>query len=105
MLRVPSPTPTDVSKVIYGNRTLIDLTEDTVSPSNLLVGVQAHDNVGRRIHGAYIPPRIQLSKTVEITENGSHTIQPDVGYNGMGTVIANVNVPTTPKTASGSITT
>ena len=105
MLRVPSPTPTDVSKVIYGNRTLIDLTEDTVSLSNLLVGVQAHDNVGRRIRGAYIPPRIQLSKTVEITENGSHTIQPDVGYNGMGTVIANVNVPTTPKTASGSITT
>ena len=76
-----------------------------MSPNDLLVGVQAHDNVGRRIRGAYIPPRIQLSQTVEITENGNHTILPDEGYAGMGTVIANVNVPATPKTASGSVTT
>ena len=106
MLRGPSPTiPTDVSKVIYGNRTLIDLTEDTVNAITLLSGVQAHDKAGRIIRGSYIPPRIQLSKTVEITENGSHTIQPDVGYNGVETITANVNVPATPKTASGSITT
>ena len=105
MLRAPSPTPTDVSKVIYGNRTLIDLTADTVTEDTLLFGTTAHDATGKVINGQYTKPKIKLSQTVEITENGNHTILPDEGYAGMGTVIANVNVPTTPKTASGSITT
>ena len=57
MLRVPSPTiPTDVSKVIYGNRTLIDLTEDTVDASTLLSGVSAHNKSGEIITGTYVAP-------------------------------------------------
>ena len=57
MLRSPFPTiPTDVNKVIYGGRTLIDLTEDTVSASTLLLDVQAHNKRGMKIRGTYVAP-------------------------------------------------
>ena len=92
-----------VAKVNYNNETLIDLTADTVIADTLLAGETAHDAEGNPVVGLYTPPRVQLAKTVEITENGSHTIQPDEGYNGVGAVTANVNVPATPKTASGSV--
>ena len=93
-----------VAKVNYNDETLIDLTADTVTADTLRLGETAHDAEGNAVTGTYTPPTVQLSKTAEITENGSHTIQPDEGYTGMGTVTANVNVPATPKTASGSIT-
>ena len=93
-----------VAKVNYNNETLIDLTADTVIADTLLAGETAHDAEGNPVVGLYTPPAVQLAKTVEITENGSHTIQPDEGYNGVGTITANVNVPATPKTASGSVT-
>lgn len=32
-----------INKVIYGGRTLIDLTSDTVEASKLLLGTKAHD--------------------------------------------------------------
>lgn len=41
----------NVNKIIYGGRTLIDLTGVTVSPDNLLVGVTAHDKSGASIEG------------------------------------------------------
>ena len=91
-----------VAKVNYNDETLIDLTADTVTADTLLAGGTAHDAEGNAVVGLYTPPTVQLSKTVEITENGSHTIQPDEGYTGMGTVTVNANVPATPKTASGS---
>lgn len=93
-----------VAKVNYNDETLIDLTADTVTADTLLAGETAHDAEGNPVVGLYIKPKIKLSKTVEITENGSHTILPDEGYAGMKTVTANVNVQATPKTASGSIT-
>ena len=93
-----------VAKVNYNNETLIDLTADTVTADTLLAGETAHDAEGNAVVGLYTPPTVQPSKTVEIAENGSHTIQPDEGYTGVGVVTANVNVPATPKTASGSIT-
>lgn len=40
-----------VNKIIYGNNTLIDLTGDTVSVSNLLAGNTAHDRSGAIITG------------------------------------------------------
>lgn len=41
-----------VNKVIYGNNTLIDLTEDTVSASNMLLGITAHDASGASVTGS-----------------------------------------------------
>lgn len=93
-----------VAKVNYNDETLIDLTADTVTADTLLAGETAHDAEGNTVVGLYTPPTLQLAKTVEITENGSHTIQPDEGYTGVGRITANVNVPATPKTASGSVT-
>lgn len=40
-----------ISKVVYGGSTLIDLTEDTVSPSMLKEGVTAHGKNGEVITG------------------------------------------------------
>lgn len=41
-----------VSKVIYGGKTLIDLTGDTVTPDKMLKDVSAHDKSGAPITGA-----------------------------------------------------
>lgn len=41
----------EINKIIYGGRTLIDLTEDTVSPETLGKGVTAHDKSGMPIVG------------------------------------------------------
>ena len=40
-----------VSKVIYGGRTLIDLTADTIKPEFLLAGYTAHDASGAPVTG------------------------------------------------------
>lgn len=40
-----------VNKVIYGTTVLVDLTEDTVTSENLLVGATAHDSSGQQIIG------------------------------------------------------
>lgn len=42
------------NKVILGDEVLIDLTEDTVTPDNLLAGVKAHNAAGEEIEGAVI---------------------------------------------------
>ena len=42
-----------VNKVIYGGKTIIDLTADTVTPESLLKGVTAHDRTGAEILGTY----------------------------------------------------
>lgn len=42
---------TTKSKIVYGDRTLIDLTEDTVTPASLKSGVTAHDASGAKITG------------------------------------------------------
>ena len=44
-----------VNKVIYGGSTLIDLSEDTVSPDKLLSGFTAHDKTGTQITGTAAP--------------------------------------------------
>lgn len=41
-----------ISKVVYGGKTLIDLTSDTVTANKLLSGVIAHDKSGAAITGA-----------------------------------------------------
>lgn len=47
---IPGAEPTK-SKIVYGDRTLIDLTEDTVTPATLKSGVTAHDASGAKITG------------------------------------------------------
>lgn len=40
-----------ISKVVYGDNTLIDLTGDTVTPDSLLAGATAHTSNGSKITG------------------------------------------------------
>lgn len=54
-----------VSKVNYGDDTLIDLTEDTVTPSNLMKGVTAHDSAGNSITG--VLEATEIDKTLSET--------------------------------------
>lgn len=44
-------TNTTINKVIYGGKTLIDLTGDTISADKLLSGITAHDKSGATIEG------------------------------------------------------
>lgn len=46
------PSNTNVNKVIYGGRTLIDLTADTVTADKLLKDYTAHDKKGAKITGS-----------------------------------------------------
>lgn len=41
-----------INKVNYGNTTLIDISNDTVTANTLLSGATAHDNGGNQIAGA-----------------------------------------------------
>lgn len=43
--------PVYVNKVVLGNRTLLDLTQDTVTPNTLVLGTTAHDASGKAISG------------------------------------------------------
>lgn len=41
-----------INKVDFGNTTLIDISNDTVTANTLLSGATAHDNSGTQISGA-----------------------------------------------------
>lgn len=50
---------TTKSKIVYGDKVLVDLTEDTVTPATLKSGVTAHDASGAKITGTLdtAPPK------------------------------------------------
>lgn len=47
------------SKIVYAGDTLLDLTEDTVTPETLLKGMTAHNAAGELITGVYEPMTIK----------------------------------------------
>lgn len=62
-----------VNKVNYGNTTLIDISNDTVTSNTLLSGATAHDNTGTQINGAV---------TFATYYTGSSTPSSSLGSNG-----------------------
>lgn len=48
------------NKVVYGDDTLIDLTEDTVTADTLLEGVTAHTKSGQLVEGILVIPDLGL---------------------------------------------
>lgn len=57
------------NKVIYGGNTLIDLTEDTITPDKLLYGYTAHDKAGNPIVGTASGEVGQVITLDELEEN------------------------------------
>ena len=75
------------NKIIYGNETLIDLTDDTVTPENLLSGATAHDRSGEPIQGIFEPTDEKV-KIVETNTTGGYwgypMWRPDMDSTGYG---------------------
>lgn len=62
-----------INKVVYGNNTLIDLTNDTITSDTLLEGVTAHKADGTNIVGTVI---------VQNYYKGSEEPTPSIGSDG-----------------------
>ena len=61
------------NKVVLGNETLIDLTEDTVSANNLLAGATAHDASGNQVTGNVTVP----TALADLTDDATHRLVTD----------------------------
>ena len=52
-----------VNKVEVNGETKLDLTQDTVTPENLLSGATAHNAAGEAISGTYVPKTMTVDGT------------------------------------------
>lgn len=78
-----------VSKVVYGGRTLIDLTGDTVAEGNLLRGCTAHRADGTSVTGAFlagyprelfVEERVSDSSRNDIRDRNGSVVEGRIGY-------------------------
>lgn len=65
-----------INKVIYGGNTLIDLTGDTITASDLAYGITAHDRSGTSITGS----STKDSTTTDATANASEILYGQTAY-------------------------
>ena len=70
------------SKVVYNDRVLIDLTEDTVSPSTLMAGVTAHGADGEKIVGTGMAGHIRYDVEQSLTEEEKALARQNIGAAG-----------------------
>lgn len=68
-----------VSKVIYDNNTLVDLTSDTVSQETLEEGVTAHDAAGVSITGTGLPGRVRYDISQTLTDSEKQQARTNIG--------------------------
>lgn len=79
-----------VNKVVFGNDTLVDLTNDTVTADTMLEGVTAHDKSGAQITGTAVIPTVNNGK-LTIQKNG--TTVATFTANQSTAATANITVP------------
>lgn len=61
------------SKVVYGGRTLVDLTKTTVTPDTLVKGYSAVNAAGETIQGNVNPTNLFFDTGSKVLELGSLT--------------------------------
>ena len=85
----------NANQVIVNGETILDLRSDTVTPETLQKGYTAHDKSGTKITGTLEASSVsvQPSKAVTYTANGTATITPDDGYDGLSSVDVTVAIP------------
>ena len=71
-----------ISKVTYFGRTLIDLTDDTVEASKLIVGTTAHDSAGEPIEGVAAGLTVMMETYQELLDEWNNTKGFKISYNG-----------------------
>lgn len=78
-----------VNKATLGNRVLIDLTSDTVTPATLLRGSTAHDKSGKIVTGTFLsgyPNGFELDEYLEdssgntIKDSGNAAVVSTIAY-------------------------
>lgn len=79
-----------VNKVVFGDTTVMDLTEDTVTSDTMLEGVTAHDKSGEPIVGSAVIPTVNNGK-LTIQKNG--TTVATFTANQSTAATANITVP------------
>lgn len=87
-----------INKIIYGETTLIDLTNDTVNPGVLLAGYTAHNSAGATITGT-----IQDKAPSPNFDNGHLEIRFDYGLYSGTMNLSTITVPV-PSSGTNSIT-
>lgn len=75
---------TTYNKVTFAGKTLIDLTEDTVTADKILSGYTAHDKSGKKITGTFLN---NYSPSFDLVNN----IQDDDGNNLLDNNLAVLN--------------
>lgn len=70
-----------ISKVTFQGRTLIDLTADTVEPSNLIVGTTAHDSAGEPIVGIAAGLTVMMEDYQELLDEWDNVNGFKLSYN------------------------
>lgn len=68
-----------ISKINFGENTLIDLTKDTVTPDTLISGVTAHSSKGEIITGV-APFIVELSQSDYDELVNNNQIRDDIYY-------------------------
>lgn len=89
-----------INKVVYGNNTLIDLTNDSVSADKMLVGTTAHNKSGEVINGT-IQNAEQAKPSISIDDNGLITA---TSTQSAGYVVAGTKKATKQLSTKGSTT-
>lgn len=68
------------NKVVFDGKTLIDLTQDTVTPEKIIKGYTAHAADGSTITGEYKPPQFTVdvpNQTLIIAYEESEIVAPN----------------------------
>lgn len=87
-----SANNSDIDAIKLRISNLPDTSVATATAGDIASGKTAFVN-GQMVTGSYTPPTVSLqSKDVTITENGTTTIEPDSGYDGLSDVDVTVNV-------------